>query len=145
MRQHLLAKKYEVSYVCRTKETGELQSCQSFTLDQNQISDLIEEQTLQLRSTCNLSDCCKGTTAHVVNVKLDKSSQCSLLVNSNLSKITDGHTHVGYKHWFAVRPDTSELVSLSVSRVEDLVSVLRKCKQCKLYVLMLNCDSVLGK
>ncbi|KAL5253316.1 hypothetical protein ACHWQZ_G013186 [Mnemiopsis leidyi] len=143
IRRHLSSRRYEVSYVCRTKEKSELQTCQSFTLDQCQISDLLDEQTVELSNTCKFEPCCKGNTDHVINVKLDRTSPCSLLVNATTP--TSGHTHVGYKHWFLIRPDTAELVSLSLSSVEGLVAVIKKCRQCVLYVLMLNCDSVIGK
>ena len=131
--------------MCRTREMGELQTCQSFTLDHAQIFDLLEDQTVQLRNTCNFADCCKEGTDHVVSIKLDRSSHNRVLVNDMSSQISEGHTHVGYKHWFLIRSDTSELVSLSVSSLDSLVGALKKCKQCKLYVLMLNCDSVLEK
>ena len=81
----------------------------------------------------------------MISVKLDKTSHCSLLVNETTPTSTHGHTHVGYKHWFLIRPDTAELVSLSLTSFDGLVGVLKKCQQCVLYVLMLNCDSVLGK
>ena len=144
MRQHLSARKYEVSYVCRTHEVGELQTCQSFTLESTQIADLIEGQSVQLRNTCSFGRFCESDSDHVVNIKLEDSPQCSVLIDDASSPVAgDGHTHLGYKHWFIIKPEGCELVSLCLSSVSNLTSLLKKSKQCKLYALMLNCDSVM--
>lgn len=81
----------------------------------------------------------------MVHVRLDRDAHCLLDVNET-SHVTDkGHTHVGYKHWFIIKPGTGELVSLLVNTIESVVSRVKKCKQFQLYCLMLNCDSVLGE
>eukprot|EP00116_Pleurobrachia_bachei_P011207 sb/3471469/ len=124
IRAHLALSKYQLPYVCRTRQVSELQTLQCWTLQgTHQIASFLSGEEITVRAKCQMNSCTKDGE-HGASVRL-----CNNAGRIDSVDVTPTeHSHTGYKHWFLVK-DNGQFVSLYTTPHAALVTELKKIDQ----------------